>query len=110
MREWRRGCAVHIESGVTLFMSDGAERTGTYMAGTSRPIKTAEEWAAGVVAPPIEGPLSDVPGLTPENAARWVDEKVAALQEEIDSLNAEIRLLRRRDESINYYMQRVDEE
>jgi serine phosphatase RsbU (regulator of sigma subunit) len=78
--------------------------------GTASKIRAGGEWAGGIVSPVPEGPVTDVPGLTPENAARWVDEKVAKLQEEIDSLNAEIRLLRRRDETINYYMQRVDEE
>lgn len=57
-----------------------------------------------------EGPMSDVPELTPENAAGWADEHVGLMQEEIKSLQAEIRMLRRRDEKINYLMQRVDEE
>jgi len=72
--------------------------------------KSGQQRASGLIVPPAMGPMSDVPGLTPENAAAWVDDKVAKLQEEIDALNAEIRALRRRDETINYYMQRVDEE
>src|SRR4051812_38655265 len=82
-----------------------------YMSGA--PVvttKTVQQRAPGIIVPPATGPMSDMPGLTPENAAAWVDDKVAKLQEEIDALNTEIRALRRRDETINYYMQRVDEE
>lgn len=57
-----------------------------------------------------DGPFSDVPPLSPDTAAAIADERVVEMQREIESLHAEIRLLRRRDETINFYMQRVDEE
>lgn len=83
------------------------------MSGRSAPINIDGTWSSElsqIVTAPAENPISDIPGLTPQNAAAWMDEKVAKLQQEIDALNAEISLLRRRDESINCYMQRLDEE
>ncbi len=37
-------------------------------------------------------------------------DQIAELQSEIDSLKAEVNLLRRRDETLRFYMQRIDEE
>ncbi|HZZ42191.1 MAG TPA: PP2C family protein-serine/threonine phosphatase [Tepidisphaeraceae bacterium] len=47
---------------------------------------------------------------SPESVVAQVDDRIAQLQSELDALNTEVRTLRRRDETINYYMQRVDEE
>lgn len=82
------------------------------MSGRSATTKAAGTWSAetAIASPPMDGPLSDVPGLPPEKVAAWMDERVAQMQMEVDALQAEIRLLRRRDETINFYMQRVDEE
>jgi sigma-B regulation protein RsbU (phosphoserine phosphatase) len=46
----------------------------------------------------------------PSSAMRAIDQHVDSLQGEIDTLKNELNVLRRRDETINYYMLRLDEE
>ncbi len=55
-----------------------------------------------------EGDPPAAPAARP--AALPVLQQLADLQAEIDSLNAEINTLRRRDETLRFYMHRVDEE
>ncbi|HVT88053.1 MAG TPA: PP2C family protein-serine/threonine phosphatase [Tepidisphaeraceae bacterium] len=45
-----------------------------------------------------------------DTPAEAVDDQVQALQSQIISLNAEIEALRKRDETVKFYMQRLDEE
>lgn len=41
---------------------------------------------------------------------REVDQQLATTQRELDALRAELNMLRRRDETLNFYMHRLDEE
>jgi sigma-B regulation protein RsbU (phosphoserine phosphatase) len=50
--------------------------------------------------------LGDVASLTAETIARHLED----VQREMDALRMELNLLRRRDETLNFYMHRLDEE
>ena len=45
-----------------------------------------------------------------DTAARAVTDQIETMQRELDSLKFELNLLRRRDETLNFYMHRLDEE
>ncbi|HEX8915778.1 MAG TPA: PP2C family protein-serine/threonine phosphatase [Humisphaera sp.] len=57
--------------------------------------------------PPLPQVLAEVPGLP---AAEAVAEHLSAVEREMDGLRAEVELLRKRDGTLNFYMQRLDEE
>ena len=46
----------------------------------------------------------------PRVPPREVDQQLATTQRELDALRAELNMLRRRDETLNFYMHRLDEE
>src|SRR5690348_18304727 len=54
--------------------------------------------------------LQAVQSILPELGPGLLDEQLDAVQREVNSLRGELDLLRRRDETLNYYMQRLDEE
>jgi len=56
------------------------------------------------LAPPPQ--LGEVGSLTAETVARHLDD----VQREMDGLRMELNMLRRRDETLNFYMHRLDEE
>jgi phosphoserine phosphatase RsbU/P len=64
------------------------------------------EEGAPASAPPVPGSLSNVVAA----CALPIFEQLAELQQVIGSLEAELRMLRQRDETLRYYMHRVDEE
>ena len=55
--------------------------------------------------PPLIGEAASA-SLTAETVARHLEE----VQREMDALRSELNLLRRRDETLNFYMHRLDEE
>ena len=73
----------------------GAEGESGSSAG-----QAAGDW----LAPPPQ--LGRVGELTAETVARHLDD----VQREMDALRTELNLLRRRDETLNFYMHRLDEE
>lgn len=67
-------------------------------------------WGDPAVAP---APLGLSPAaLSPEGAAiaAGIERQMADVQREMDALRAELGMLRRRDEALNYYMLKLDEE
>jgi phosphoserine phosphatase RsbU/P len=54
--------------------------------------------------------LQAVQAILPELGPGLLDEQLDAVQREVNSLRGELDLLRRRDETLNFYMQRLDEE
>jgi sigma-B regulation protein RsbU (phosphoserine phosphatase) len=52
----------------------------------------------------------DVPPKAPLHAAISVIDQLGGMQDEIQNLQAEINMLRRRDETLRFYMHRLDEE
>ena len=48
--------------------------------------------------------------ILPELGPAMIEGQLDAVQQEVNSLRGELDLLRRRDETLNYYMQRLDEE
>jgi sigma-B regulation protein RsbU (phosphoserine phosphatase) len=54
--------------------------------------------------------VSDAEPLDVHPAADPLEGQIAQMQAEMDHLKAEVSLLRRRDETLNYCMQRIDEE
>jgi hypothetical protein len=54
--------------------------------------------------------LQAVQSILPELGPAMIEGQLDAVQREVNSLRGELDLLRRRDETLNYYMQRLDEE
>src|SRR4051795_9757204 len=54
--------------------------------------------------------LQAVQSILPELGPAMLEGQLDAVQREVNSLRGELDLLRRRDETLNYYMQRLDEE
>src|SRR3954462_6644719 len=54
--------------------------------------------------------LQAVQSILPELGPGMLEGQLDAVQREVNSLRGELDLLRRRDETLNYYMQRLDEE
>src|SRR5688572_16047776 len=50
------------------------------------------------------------PSIESTPALQQIDQQLATLQSEIDALQREMATLRKRDESLNFYMHRLDEE
>lgn len=78
-------------------MRKGAAETGPHGAAGS-----AGDW---LVPPPLIGEAASA-SLSAETVARHLEE----VQREMDALRSELNLLRRRDETLNFYMHRLDEE
>ncbi|MEZ0265746.1 MAG: PP2C family protein-serine/threonine phosphatase [Phycisphaerae bacterium] len=80
------------------------------------PMRLVRDDAATVGGGPTDlpSPASLSPLPKPRNGAAnlivSVGEQMAALQSEIDALSFEVNHLRRRDETLRFYMQRIDEE
>ncbi len=58
--------------------------------------------ATPIVVPP--------PGILPVESVAHVEQQIESLQSEITSLQDEVNILRRRDETLKFYMNRLDEE
>src|SRR3982751_5217328 len=54
--------------------------------------------------------LQAVQSILPELGPGMLEGQLDAVQREVNSLRGELDLLRRRDETLNYYMQRLDDE
>jgi len=68
-------------------------------------LRLVEELEAEAVASPLL-PIPDGDA----QISPVIDQHIQGLQDEITSLNAEIEALRRRDETVKFYMHRIDEE
>lgn len=58
----------------------------------------------------LVGAVADAPGATDAEVAAELDRQLETAQREIEALRFEVNLLRRRDETLNFFMNRLDEE
>ena len=75
------------------------------MSPSNPMLRLVQELEAEAIASPMLSLTESAAEIAPV-----VDQQIQNLQEEIASLNAEIEALRRRDETVKFYMHRIDEE
>lgn len=94
---------VATPSAVTSALRNGASRS-------AEPPRSASMPAASLLWPPSGGLtqiLPELPGLPPVEV---IEAQLSAVEREMDGLRDEVDSLRKRDRTLNFYMQRLDEE